>query len=366
MPVLGYGQVSGIAPGLFQDAGDSIVAGIRRTGQEIRTNLRQIQTNKQLNAFGQEAATLDPAAPNFATSLMGLAGKYPLAAGSEAGQTMVGLLASANKNAMGLEMDARNFNQQAARDLRLHKYQMEENKSKPSSLTGQYRRVPGLGIVDVLSGETIAAEPGKTKTLNEGQSLVDENGNVIVAPRDRTTATPYRFGGGVVGNAATGEFEPLPLTPFQEGTLMQRGDAAALNQSKAAIMGLQGDIARLVQEDGILSQEAAKTEDTQRKIAIQARREDIARRVDRNRSELDTLMRVTADIPLQGPSAGANNPLAPRVLGGLNPPPIAVDPMVSGAPVPQIGGGSVLPPAGAIPSTRKNSGPSWQKYLPAP
>jgi hypothetical protein len=327
MPVLGYGQVSGIAPGLFQDAGDSIVAGIRRTGQEIRKNLQTVQVNKQVNAFGQEAATLDPRSPNYSTALAGLQGKYPLAAGSDAGKLMSEVLTLENRNSLLLNRDRI----QHGYDLEMERERAKRTGADGSggSLSGRFRRIPGLGLVDVLTKEVVAAEPGKTRTLNEGQALVDEQGNVLAEPRARTTATPYRFGGGVVGNAATGEFEPLPMTPFQEGTLGQRAQVEDRTRAVATIRALDDDIARSVQE-------MEKTQDEGRIL-------DLKNRIDRARSEKDTLLNVFGGVPIQGPSAGANNPMAPRVLGGMNPPAIATDPMDLGGSVP-----SVLPPLDAI------------------
>lgn len=306
MPVLGYGQVSGIAPGLFQDAGDSIVAGIRRTGQEIRKNLQTIQTNKQLNAFGQEAATLDPAAPNFATSLMGLAGKYPLAAGSEAGQTMVGLLASANKNAMGLEMDARNFNQQKALSLLGHRYRTQERQAELDA-QGPTVQNTGRGLYryDRRSGE----------------------GGIIpgTEPLERPDPLPPR----PINVPGRGLMDPLSRQIIPGTEPPSKPPGAEIGEKDIIMLQLR----RLDDEIDNLTMDLTHEPNP-------ARKEWIKSRLDSKRRERDA---VEISTP--------QRPVVPQVLGGMNPPAIATDPVDLGGavPVPQVGGGQVLPPEGAIP-----------------
>lgn len=318
MPVLGYGQVSGIAPGLFQDAGDSIVAGIRRTGQEIRKNLQTVQTNKQLNAFGQEAATLDPAAPNFASSLMGLAGKYPLAASSEAGQTMVGLLSAANKNALGLEMDARNFNQQRALNLQNHHYRMNERQAD----------IDARGPTLMNTGGGLYKYDQKT-----GAGEIVEGTEPLARP-DPMPPRPIVIPGVGAFDAVTRQPIPGMQIPPKTGPSDQ-----GITQAQSIELNLR----KLDNEIDNLTTDLKSEPNPARKKWIEARLDD--KRRERDAVEISTPQRPV---------------IVPSMLGGINPVPIAVDPMNSGAPVPQVGGGQVLPPVGAIPEPKYRKGVKYR------
>lgn len=303
---------------LFMHAGDSIVQSLRRTGENIERTVLQNMTNRELKGFGQEASTLDPNSPTFVPALLGLAGKYPMAAQSPAGRAIIETsLIPAQQNFL-LTRDARNNAANLA----------EAQARNNGGLGSRYKQVPGVGLVDTWAegGPSVAvATPEKTRALNEGQSLVDAQGNVIVAPRARTTATPYTASNGMVVDTTTGGFTPLPLNANQQATLDQKVITEGRQKAIGEIKALDDDIARAITE----------TRDTE----DEGRLRDLQNRIDNARSRKDALLNALGGVPIQGPSQGAIDPLStPGLGGGITP----ATPMVPDAASP------ILPPPGAI------------------
>lgn len=76
---LGY-ENTGIAPRLLQAAGNSLGESIRRIGQKVSSDINQIRTDREVEGFLGDVKNVDPSSPNFQQELIGVLGKYPMAA----------------------------------------------------------------------------------------------------------------------------------------------------------------------------------------------------------------------------------------------------------------------------------------------
>lgn len=349
MPVLGYGQVSSIAPNAISAGYAGIVKNLQQTGQEIAANVQRVQTNKQVQAMGQELSTVDPYSPTFPQQMLAVATKYPMALADQRGQALMGMLGIAHKDYLAQKMDLTNFAQQKELAGMQHGFRMEEIGAKPG-FGGGFASDKFGRIYSKKTGEVVQDPLDVPQKLNEGQGLMGADGQWIVPPIERTTATPYGISGGMVVDKTTGGFSPLPLNANQQATLDQKGATEARQQAIGQIKVLDDDIARAI----------AETRDTE----DEGRLRDLQNRIDNARSRKDALLNALGGVPVQGPSQGAIDPLSTPSLGGLNGIKAAPAPVTVPVPVPVVPDASVLPPPGAIPASPKNSGPSWKKYLP--
>lgn len=292
------GQVLGlsgsdIAPQIIMQGAASIVADLRRTGQEIAANVQRIQTNKQFKAFGQEAATLDPNTPGYIPSLVGLASKYPLAAQSEGGQRMLQSAILAHSPYVKEQASQLDYNRESALEGLRHRNRMRELAERPGSAPVQKDRFGRW--VNTRTGEVVQDPIENPIPLREGQGLFSPAGATVVPPLARTTATPFRLGNGFTMDSTTGETTQLPLNEAQKQAVEQRNAALAVREAQLGADALRSEINGLVEEY---------------RNAPEDRKLDIQRRIDNRRSQLDTLLNVTSNIPVQGPSQGAV-PLVP-------------------------------------------------------
>jgi hypothetical protein len=318
--VLGLGSASSIAPNIIGRAYDGIVASIRQTGQEVAANVEKIQVGKQMKAFGQEISQLDPKSENFIPSMLGMASKYPLVIGSEQGKMAMTMLGQANKNLLERDNDIMDFNRTRALEGYKHRYRMDEIAARPSSRS-MLGFAPGIGLYNKETGDIVEEAPEKFTNVPEGTAVLGPDGKVVMEARPRTTATPFTASGGMMVDRTQGTYQPLPLNANQEAQAGSRNQQLALKESQAAINSLQNDNAKLVAE--------LKTTSDEGRIA------DIQRRIDRNRSELDLLTRVVADVAPQGPSAGTTDPLAIPNLGAPSAiPQVAPGPVITPDPQP--------------------------------
>lgn len=91
---LGY-ENTGIAPGLISKAGSAMAESIRQTGEKIRGDIIQHNTDKQVVGLLNDAKTLDVASPTFQNELIGVLGKYPMALGDDRAKIGLNLLNTA-------------------------------------------------------------------------------------------------------------------------------------------------------------------------------------------------------------------------------------------------------------------------------
>lgn len=312
-----------------------MVESLRRAGQQVEQTVLRQQSNRELKAFGQEAQSLNPQSPNYQASMLGLMGKYPMAANSKAGQNIMSALGSMNRNYLGEQNAQADFNRNVALENLRSRNRITEYGKRPNT-AGNIRYAQGIGLYDPVTGEVVEASPEKTYNLPEGSRLVGADGKVLAEAAPRTTATPYRFGGGVVGNAATGEFSALPQTQAQ---LRQAGNAEAKFRLDAVSRELNG-----------LIQERKATQDL-------ARAADIDRAIDQKRLQLREIEAMAMDfVPTNRGS----------VLGGINPMPLNVaDPLNQPVPADALQPPSVLPaPAELPPPAPKKSTKSWKTLYP--
>lgn len=350
MPVLGYGQVSSIAPNAIARGYEGIVQNLRQTGQEIAANVQRVQTNKQVTALGQEMATIDPYSPQFPQQMLAVATKYPMALADQRGQALMGVLGIAHKDYLAQKMDDKNFGQAVALAGLQSQFRMNENAAKPSSSTGRFKTISGVGLVDTLAegGPAVVVEmPEKTYNLNEGAKRIDAQGNVIAEGGPRTTATPYSVSGGFVADRTTGQVAPLPLNALQGEQLRLRQQQEA---AKVQRLQLKDNMDRALREKSMILSKKPDEVSPAELDRIPFLNAEIDKSATRMK-ELEVL-----EMPVSPALMGAPG------LGGLNP--IQAAP-VAPVPLPEP---SLLPtPAQLpVPQTPKNSGPNWKKFLTPP
>lgn len=335
MPVLGYGQVSSIAPNAIARGYEGIVQNLRQTGQEIAANVQRVQTNKQVTALGQEMATIDPYSPQFPQQMLAVATKYPMALADQRGQALMGVLGIAHKDYLAQKADERNF--------------------------GQQKEI--LKLQNTLRGPTMYNTPGGL--YNPELSTEGGVGGIVpgTAPTPKVAAPPRPVVIPGVGGFDPITYDPIPGMQIPEkvapGEKPMTGDQVA--KAKLAQVNAQGtQINRVIQglnsEYQNLTTELKNTEDENRKNYINGRLGAIWNEIDLNRNALKALSDEAAKVEIQA-ATGA------PTLGGLNPIQAAPVPMVPDAAAP-----SVLPtPAQLpVPQTPKNSGPNWKKFLTPP
>lgn len=335
MPVLGYGQVSSIAPNAIARGYEGIVQNLRQTGQEIATNVQRVQTNKQVQALGQELASVDPYSPTFPQQMLAVATKYPMALSDQRGQTLMNVLGIAHKDYLAQKMDATNFGQQKELAGLQHGFRMEEIGAKPG-FGGGFASDKFGRIYSKKTGEVVQDPLDLPQKLSEGQGLVGPDGQWVVPPVERTTATPFSASGGFVTDRTTGQTTPLPLSANQGEQLRIRQQQEAAKEQR---LQLKDNMDRALREKSmILSKKPDEVSQAEldRVPFLNAEIDKSANRM----KELDVL-----EMPVSPALMGAPG------LGGLNP--------IQAAP-------SVLPTPEALPApqTPKNSGPNWKKYLP--
>src|SRR4051812_9308591 len=70
---------------------------IQQLGAQVRSDLTQIQTNRQLQGFSQGLQGLSTNSPDFGRGVVGLMTQYPLAAHSPVGQAAINTLGAEHK-----------------------------------------------------------------------------------------------------------------------------------------------------------------------------------------------------------------------------------------------------------------------------
>lgn len=354
MPVLGYGQVSSIAPNLISKGYEGIVRNLQQTGQEIAANVQRVQTNKQVQALGQEMATIDPYSPTFPQQMLAVATKYPMALADQRGQALMGVLGIAHKDYLAQKMDATNFAQAKELAGLQHGFRMDEIGARPSSASGRFKTVPGVGLVDTMAegGPQIVVEG--TYNLNEGGKRVNTSGEVIAEGGPRTTATPYSVSGGFVADRTTGQVAPLPLNTLQGEQLRLRQQQEAAKEQR---LQLKDNVDRALREKSMIMSKKPDEVSQAELDRIPFLNAEIDRSATRMK-ELEVLEMPVSPALMGAPGLGGLNPIqaAPTPL------PVPV-PMVPDAAVP-----SVLPTPAQLPApqTPKNSGANWKKFLTPP
>jgi hypothetical protein len=132
---------------------------IQQLGAQVRADLTQIQTNRQLQGFSQGLQGLSTQSPDFGRGVVGLMTQYPLAAHSPIGQAAI--------NTLGAEHKA----WQAG---------LLKNQSPYRAVGG------GYGVLDQRTGE-ITSTPEGTLPSKPWQVVKDAYGNPI------TTRDPNNF-----------------------------------------------------------------------------------------------------------------------------------------------------------------------------
>lgn len=205
---LGYTH-STVAPQIFQNTGAAISDTIRQIGRDVAANVERIQTERQLQALGQEMKLLDPNSIDFPKTLLSTLTKYPLAMKDERGQLATQVLMQSHKSFLGEESAQRDFNRQSALEGQRHRRGMEEIQYREKLIRGRpVEMTPGSSLYDPLTGEEVFSVPNRPLagggfTLSPGATRYDAQGNPIA------TAPAKSVG-------------ERPMTPYQEQSINLR------------------------------------------------------------------------------------------------------------------------------------------------
>lgn len=88
---LGY-ENTGTGPNIIANAGNAMAADIRRVGEQIRKDILDHKTDKQVAGLLSEAQTISPDSPTFQQDLVGVLARYPLAASDPRAQVGLKML----------------------------------------------------------------------------------------------------------------------------------------------------------------------------------------------------------------------------------------------------------------------------------
>lgn len=91
---LGY-ELSGTGPRLIANAGNAMSESIRQVGQQIRADVIQHNTDKQVVGLLNEAQRLNVNSETFSNDLVGVLSRYPMAANDDRAKLGIGLLGKA-------------------------------------------------------------------------------------------------------------------------------------------------------------------------------------------------------------------------------------------------------------------------------
>lgn len=329
--VLGYGQVSGIAPNIFMDAGTAIAASIRRTGQEVAKNVERIYTNKQVQAFGQEVQGVNPNSPDFVPSLLGIASKYPMAMKDERGQMIISMLGQQHRGYLA--------EQNAAADF---------GRAQALEGTRQGNRLAIMGAEEEARGRRL---------IETSNGMFDPVTRTIISGTEPAAKSSVINIGGSGYDRSTGEWltpPPKTMTEYQRQQLADartwRSQQSQDRQATGAIRSAGMDIQRINENLESLDKDAAVLRRTISQLGDSdpERSAAIARLRDTEMSQ-DQLRRQLQQAPAP-----------PSMLGGINPAPLDVmttdDPLQ--APVEAQG---VLPTLQQLPAPQTKS--RSQSYL---
>lgn len=195
---LGIEQNS-IAPALIAENGRALVNSIRMIGQQISSNLTQVQTRRDLGNMAQDMQGLNVQSEDFPIQLVQLASRHPLAVNDDRGQMAISVLGKAHSDWRRSIDSANAF----ARQMKMQT--MRENAYANRAAAAEKARskrpvsVFGVGLVDPLTSEVLVPEGSRggasnsPRTLSPGSILVDPQGNKIAEnPKLPATITPYQ------------------------------------------------------------------------------------------------------------------------------------------------------------------------------
>lgn len=181
---LGY-ENTGTGPNIIANAGNAMAADIRRVGEQIRKDIIDHKTDKQVAGLLSEAQTISPDSPTFQQDLVGVLAKYPMAASDPRAQVGLKMLGTAWQQTQDVRMMEKRFG--------LETDQWNERHPTPRMYgeePGGLRKPMGGGLVgDGVSPGDMAAEP--------------------VGPNDM-----FRAGSGMMGGLGSNRGGPLGGVPF--------------------------------------------------------------------------------------------------------------------------------------------------------